>query len=98
MDDLLRRLLTQLDEIGQAHEELFDTECSDRMRAAVMAGYVRRSQDFTMPDEFGLHTAKANESVKSVLTEYIAAANQGVSELGLSQFHERLAAFQNSSV
>jgi hypothetical protein len=41
MKELLDRLLNRLEGIGKRAEELYDTECQQRMRGAVMNGFVR---------------------------------------------------------
>ena len=39
MDEILRELINKLDDVGSAHEELFDTECRERMGNAVFEGF-----------------------------------------------------------
>ncbi len=98
MEKLLRQLLNRLEEIGNIYEELYDTECREQMSDAIMNGFVRSMDAFVWPDEFGLHSAEANQAVREALQEYVDRASLKASELGLSQFHVRLAAFQNPNV
>ena len=67
MEELLRRLLNRLADIGHDHEELYDTECRERMSEAVMNGFVRGASNYAMPDEFGLFSAEANLAVRQAL-------------------------------
>ena len=98
MDEILRYLLNRLEQIGCVYEELYDTECRERMGNAVIDGFVRNKSDFVLGDDFGLHSGQANLTVKEALAKYIANANSMAVDLGITDFHERLAAFQNSNV
>jgi hypothetical protein len=98
MEELLRQLLNRLEQIGNDHEELYDTECRERMGNAVMDGFVRDKSGFVLGSNFGLHAEEANLAVKEALAEYIANAKAKAAELGITDFHERRAAFQNSDV
>ena len=98
MEELLRQLLNRLEGIGNDHEELYDTECREQMSDAVMKGFVRAASNYDLPHEFGLHSTEANRAVREALLEYVDRASAKASELGLSGFHDRLAAFQNSDV
>jgi len=97
MEELLHRLLNQLEAIGSGHEELYDTECRERMANAVMDGFVR-GQKIVLADDFGLYTPEANLAVKAALGEYIANAKALAADLRIAKFHDRLAAFQNSRI
>tara|TARA_R110002049_G_C9026253_1_gene551704 strand:- start:81 stop:995 length:915 start_codon:yes stop_codon:yes gene_type:complete len=98
MEELLRQLLNRLEQVGSNHEELYDTECRERMGNAVMDGFVRNKGDFVLADDFGLYATEANLAVKEALAEYITKANSQAAESSITDFHERLAAFQNSDV
>ncbi|MGD9128641.1 MAG: hypothetical protein PVH19_14790 [Planctomycetia bacterium] len=98
MEELLLQLLNRLEKIGNVHEELYDTECRERISNAVMDGFIRKKIDFVLADDFGLHTTEANFAVKEALAEYITNANVKAIELGVDDFHKRLTAFQNSNV
>ncbi|HUT11543.1 MAG TPA: hypothetical protein VMY42_13665 [Thermoguttaceae bacterium] len=98
MEEVLRHLLNQLEQVGVDHEEVYDSECRERMGNAVMDGFVRDEGDFFLGDDFGLHSVEANRAVREALAEYIANARARAAELGLKTFHDRLAAFQNSDV
>lgn len=98
MDKLLLKLLQQLEKVAETNEEIFDTEVRERMGVACMDGFVRHESEFMLPSEFGLTTNDANAIVRAALDDYINAANEKASSLGIVQFHDRLTAFQNSNV
>jgi hypothetical protein len=98
MDESLRRLLEELEAIGQNHEELFDSEVRKRMGAAVFDGFVKPMPGFSLPDSFGMYSEEADRLVKQALREYIESANRRAEELGLTAFSSRLNAFQNGDV
>ena len=98
MEELLRRLLNELDKIGADHEELYDSECRERMSIAIMDGFLHKESGVALTEDFGLRNAEANQAVMTALAAYIADANEKSAKLGISGFHERLAAFQNEDV
>ena len=98
MREALRKLLTRLEEIGRHHEELYDTECRDRMGNAVLEGFARARSDYVLPEDFGLSVVDANRSVREALAQYIDEANFTAERDGIDSFRSRLAAFQDGSV
>lgn len=98
MEELLRKLLNHLDQVGVDHEELYDTECRQHLSNAVVDGFVRGQSEYILADDFGLHKAEANREVRKALTAYIADAKTKAAELGIVDFHKRLDAFQNPNV
>ena len=98
MNDLLKQLLNQLEAVGSSNEEIYDSECRDRMGESILSGFVRQKEGIILPVSFGLHSAEANGAVRLALTEYIGRANQLAATLGITAFHERLAAFQNGAI
>ncbi|MBX9624135.1 MAG: hypothetical protein K2X82_10030 [Gemmataceae bacterium] len=97
-DTQLSRLLEKLEGIGLQSGELFDTEVRERIGQVVMSGFVRNVTGFQLPDYLGMTSDEANAAVRSALREYIDEANAEAVRVGLTQFHDRLAVFQNSSV
>jgi hypothetical protein len=98
MDKLLLELLESLEAIGQSHEEIYDTECRERMGNAVFHLFIKPSTNYELPDDFGVYSDSANEQVKIALHRYIVAASDLASKVGITDFHARLAAFQNGEV
>lgn len=98
MDDLLRKLLERLEAIAEDHEELYDSDVRQLMSNAIVDGFVRARNEHVIPDDFGMHSAQANAGVRSALDEFVFAANEKASELGIASFHGRLAVVQNGGV
>ena len=98
MNDLLKQLLNQLEEVGSSHQEVYDSVCRDCMGDSILNGFVRKKDGFILPPSFGLHSVDANNAVHHALNEYIGRANQLAATLGITAFHERLAAFQNGAI
>ena len=98
MEQILLKLLPDLECIGQAHEELYDSDVHEQIGNAVMAGYVRRTPGYMLPDQFGMCSKIADIDVRKALAEYIERANVLADEIGLASFHARLAAFQDRAV
>jgi hypothetical protein len=98
VDELLFKLLLRIEEIGNIHEELFDSDVRQAMGDAVFYGFIRPLAGYQLPDDFGMFSASANQQVRTAISEYVDSANRRADELGLSTFHQRLAAFQNRSV
>jgi hypothetical protein len=98
MEQILLKLLRELERIGHAHEELYDSEVREQMGNAVMAAYVRRTPGYFLPDQFGMYSKDADAEVRKSLAEYIERANALADEIGVTSFHARLAAFQNRAV
>jgi hypothetical protein len=98
VDELLRVLLNQLGRIGEVHEEIYDTECRDRMSSAIFDGFIRPLDEYVLPSDFGMYSPGVNIEVRKSLEFYIHAAKSMFSRLPANSFHERLSAFQNGAV
>lgn len=98
MEELLRKLLDALDDVGETHQEIYDTVCRERMGDAIFQMFIKQNADYRLPDDFGLHTEDANLRTKEALASYIHKATDLAMRLGLVGFHARLAAFQNESI
>src|SRR5437763_1378541 len=97
MNELLLRLLYELEAIGKVHEEITDTESREAMRRAVFHSFLKPDPSFVIPTDLGLYDDADNEVVKEAIKRYVQDANTIANELGMS-FHARLKAFQNPSV
>jgi len=97
MEELLLELLNQLEKIGEVHEELYDSECRERMSQAILDGFVDPVSTFMLPSDFGLYSSEANKAVKDALEKFIESSKL-VDTQELQSAQERLAAFQNESI
>ena len=98
METILLELLRRLERLGDAHGELYDSEAREQIGDIVMDGFVRRKPGFTMPSRLGMRSEDADHELRQALDSYIEDANKLADEIGLSSFHDRLAAFQNRAV
>jgi hypothetical protein len=98
MKELLQQLLNRLEAIGVTNDEIYDTECRDRMGDAIFDGFIRPMANFSLPLDFGLRDTSANDAVRVALAEYINKALVLAPTVGVSTFHERLNAFQDGEV
>jgi len=98
LKDILKKLLDRLETIGENHEELFDSDVRENMGIAIMEGFVRRREDYTIPDDFGMFSKEGNEEVKSAIVQYITDARQKAEEDRINTFHDRLNALQDGTV
>jgi hypothetical protein len=98
MEDLLRQLLNQLEDIGDTNKEVFDTECRDKMASGVFDGFLRPVAYYVLPGSFGLYTTDANQKVREALASYINEASRRAASLGIVTFKQRLNAFQNGAI
>jgi hypothetical protein len=97
MEPILHELLGRLYAIGEAHEELYDTEVSELITDAVYFGFLKPTPGYQMPDDLGLSTPAANAQLRTVLRDFIDRANAFADQAGWD-FHQRLDAFQNLDV
>lgn len=98
MAELLAAFLNQLAAVGEQHRELYDSVVRQAMSNAVFQGFLRPLPGYVLPDEFGMKTADGNRRVREALATYIAGAWPAARGAGLTTFHQRLAAFQDSAV
>ena len=91
----LERLLNTLEEIGEEHGEIYDTDCREQMNAAIVNGFIFQKENYIIPDSFGLYKEEANKAVKEALTAYIEAMLPLAKE---SSAEERLEMFQDEDV
>ena len=67
MEQLLRQLLNRLDDIGSENEELFDSECRERLSSAIMEGFVRARGVDVLDEDFGDFSPEGNRLVREDL-------------------------------
>lgn len=93
----LRRMLVRLEDVSSVNEEIFDTECRERVGLAVLDGFARRGGPDVVPNDLGLATEEANNRVRAAIVEFIVDASTTADAIEMS-FHDRLNAMQNSNV
>ncbi len=54
MDELLHRLLDNLEEVAGEHDEVFDTDVRERMHRAIERAWIKPLSGYVVPNEFGM--------------------------------------------
>jgi len=67
----LATLLNRLEEIGEEHEEMYDTECREKMSEALFTSFVYNKEGYTLATDFGFYEAEGNKEVGEALRVYI---------------------------
>lgn len=98
MDELLRELLEQLEEIGHFDQSLFDSAVRQSLGDAVFEGFALMIPDYVPPASFGMTNAEAETQVRRAIQNYLGSVRSMAAERGLRTFHARLAAIQNRSI
>src|SRR5437667_240586 len=88
-DGLLRRLLEKLEDVSATNEEIFDTECRERLGIAVMEGFARKRGANIVACDLGMATAAANDVAYSAILEFVNDAN-ALAAPQLMPFRDRL--------
>lgn len=96
IQEILLRLLEDLEAVGAEHEEIYDTEVREAMGSTVFRGLLKPDGEDAPIDYLDDETA--NQRVAEALKNYIDTANERAPQLGIVKFKDRLAAFQDCSV
>lgn len=97
MEQLLLDLQYRLEAVGDRDESLYDSYVRERMGLAVFYGFIKPKAGYVLPDEYGLFGGD-DRAVRDALRVYTDSATILAPALGLTTFHQRLAAFQNHDV
>ncbi len=97
MKEILFTLLEKLEKVGELNEEIYDSECREKMDDAIWNGFIVPDTKYQLSNNFGLYSNNANNIVKSAIQEYIVNASKVATDRNMS-FLDRLAAFQDNSV
>lgn len=98
MDEVLLELLHRLETVGDAHEELFDSEVREAMDDAVWQGFIRPRPGYALPEQFAMFSPEGDAAVREALAWFLPAANIAADRSGLDTFSKKLKAFQNLEV
>jgi len=69
----LEVLLNRLEEIGEEHGEIYDTECREKMSEALFTAFVYNKEGYTLATNFAFYEAEGNKEVGEALRVYIDA-------------------------
>ena len=98
MDIALLQLLEALEDISHQDQSLFNSVVRQAMGNALVDGFARMKSGYIMPSSFGLATLQADCQVRDVIERYLGVVRALAAQQGLTTFHQRLAALQNTSI
>lgn len=98
IENELKTLLNDLDEIGEDAEEVGDTDAREKMSETISHGFLNPSDGYSIPEAFGMFSDEANKKVKAALIKFFSAVKTKIGTSGLSTPEERLNAFQDEDV
>lgn len=96
--ECLMRLLTDLERIGDVHEELFDSEVREQAGEALMEAFVRQTSSYKIPETLGMPTDDANSLLRSTIIKFVECAIPICEAERIILFHERLSLLQDDNV
>ena len=72
MKNVLKRLLDDLDEISEQHEEVFDTDVREQMGAAISKGFITPEAGYIVPPTFGMFSGRGDHRVRETIVKFLA--------------------------
>ena len=96
--ECLARLLIDFERIGNAHEELFDSEVREQAGNALMTAFVRCTSDYDIPPALGMFSDAGNALLRSAIVQFVDCAIPICDAERISGFHERLKLLQDGEV
>jgi len=94
----LYSMLLKLDEIGEAHDEIGDTEVRDLLGSLVRSHFIKGEKLDSVPTSLGMFSKEADEKVRAVLTVFFTSVLGRLDEESLNTPQKRFAAFQDTSI
>jgi hypothetical protein len=94
----LSGLLDALEEVAEAHPELFDTDVRERLWTVVERRYVRLDLGYEIPNDLGMHTEGANLRLRAVLEQHLKNLTTIAEIFKLDTEAKRLRTLQNPAV
>ena len=94
----LSGVLESLEEIGDAHSELYDTDVRERLWQIVEHRVVRAETDYPIPADLGMFSDDANRKLHAVLERGLSNLLLAFEVCGLRTPEQRLHSLQNPGV
>jgi hypothetical protein len=94
----LRSLLDALEEVGDKHSELFDTDVREHLWAAIERKYVQLDHAYELPNAFGMFSEAGNSELRAVLAQHLANMVAAAEVYQLDTAAKRLDSLQNTAV
>ena len=91
-------MLERLEDLGEVHEELYDTMVGDLMWQAIEQGFILQTPGYEAPRSFGMFSREANGRVRAILSGFLTHGCPAADRQGISTPALRRAAFFDSTV
>ena len=91
-------LLEDLEQLGDTHGELYDTDVREHLWAVIEQGVIKGHSSFTVPTELGMFSAEANAELAEILRVNVNRLNETFATFELTSEQQRLASFFNSKL
>lgn len=91
-------LLTNLERIGDDHEELFDSEVREQAGNVLMDLFVRQAIDCEIPVSLGMSNDQGNAVLRAAIMQFVDCATPICDAYGVAGFHDRLSLLQDNAV
>jgi hypothetical protein len=98
MKNALKRLLDDLDEIYERHEEVGDTDVREQMRAAIHKGFIMPEASYVVPSWFGMFSWSGNRRVREAIARFLADPELATASKACETPRARLDWFQDGDV
>jgi hypothetical protein len=98
IENELKILLNDLDLVGKDFEEVGDTDVREQMSETIYHRFLKPSNSYNIPDEFGMFSYEGNKQVKAALIRFLSAVESKIGVPGLETPEERLKAFQDEDI
>ena len=98
MEQVLRKLLDQLDLIAEENAEILDSDVREQLSETLFNSYIDPVEGYDLPDDFGLFSEEGNQRVRGAIKSFIDNAIPIAINLKLCTVDEKLGEFQNDDV
>src|SRR5262245_52610042 len=98
MKNALKRLLDDLDEILEQHEEVGDTDVREQMYVAIRSGFVMPEAGYIVPPRFGMFSTQGDRRVREAIVKFLTDPELAVASQACQTPQARLDWFQDSDV
>lgn len=94
----LRTFLDALEEVGERHSELFDTDVREQLWLAIEHKYVQLDHAYELPNTFGMFSEAGNSELRTVLAQHLANMVAAAEVYKLDTEAKRLDSLQSINV
>jgi hypothetical protein len=94
----LAGLLDALEQVAEAHAEVFDTDVRERIWEVVECRYVRLDHSYEIPADLGMFSEQGNRTLRAALEHHLRNLVTVAEVFKLDTDAKRLRSFQNASV